>query len=88
MQIHRATLAASRRTEIPSCIPRSPRKLKLLKEEAALLTELGHGHKVTLWGELTPRGNMVHQGVEREDGVHAQLVLGSLKSSQDFRRTY
>ena len=43
---------------------------------------------LTMWGELTPRGNMVHKGIEREDGVHAQLVLGSLKSSQDFRRTY
>ena len=30
---------------------------------------------------------MVHQGIEREDGVQAQLVLGSLKSSQDLRRT-
>jgi len=39
------------------------------------------------WEELTPRGNMVHQGIEREDGVQAQLVLGSLKSSQDLRRT-
>lgn len=39
------------------------------------------------WEELTPRGNMVHQEVEREDGVQAQLVLGSLKSSQDLRRT-
>jgi len=42
---------------------------------------------VALWGELTPRGNMVHQGVEREDGVQDQLVLGSLNSSQDLRRT-
>lgn len=41
-----------------------------------------------MWGELTPRGNMVHKGVEREDGVQDQLVLGSLKSSQDLRRTY
>ena len=39
------------------------------------------------WEELTPRGNKVHQGIEREDGVQAQLVLGSLKSSQDLRRT-
>jgi len=30
---------------------------------------------------------MVHLEVEREDGVQDQLVLGSLKSSQDFRRT-
>jgi len=42
---------------------------------------------VNKWEELTPRGNMVHQGIEREDGVQAQLVLGSLKSSQDLRRT-
>jgi hypothetical protein len=39
------------------------------------------------WEELTPRGNMVHQEVEREDGVQDQLVLGSLKSSRDLRRT-
>jgi hypothetical protein len=39
------------------------------------------------WEELTPRGNMVHKGIEREDGVQDQLVLGSLKSSQDHRRT-
>jgi len=43
---------------------------------------------VFVWGELTPRGNMVHQGVEREDGVQDQLVLGSLNSSRDLRRTY
>jgi len=30
---------------------------------------------------------MVQKGVEREDGVQDQLVLGSLKSSQDLRRT-
>jgi hypothetical protein len=42
---------------------------------------------VPLWGELTPRGNMVNKGVEREDGVQDQLVLGSLNSSQDLRRT-
>ncbi len=24
-------------------------------------------------GSLTPRGNMVHQGIERWDGVQAQL---------------
>jgi len=30
---------------------------------------------------------MVHQGIEREDGVQDQLVLGSLNSSQDLRRT-
>ena len=28
---------------------------------------------VSLWGSLTPRGNMVHQGIERRDGVQAQL---------------
>ncbi|MBX3320863.1 MAG: hypothetical protein KF890_13345 [Nitrospira sp.] len=39
------------------------------------------------WEELTPRGNMVHKGIEREDGVQDQLVLGSLKSSRDLRRT-
>ncbi len=42
---------------------------------------------VRRWEELTPRGNMVHKGIEREDGVQDQLVLGSLKSSQDRRRT-
>jgi len=40
-----------------------------------------------LWEELTPRGNMVHLEIKRGDGVQDQLVLGSLKSSQDFRRT-
>ncbi len=39
------------------------------------------------WEELTPRGNMVQKGIECEDGVQDQLVLGSLKSSQDRRRT-
>ena len=39
------------------------------------------------WEELTPRGNMVEKGIECEDGVQDQLVLGSLKSSQDPRRT-
>lgn len=39
------------------------------------------------WEELTPRGNMVEKGIEREDGVQDQLELGSLKSSQDHRRT-
>jgi hypothetical protein len=51
---------------------------------------LTHSHVrpiVPLWGELTPRGNMVNKGVEREDGVQDQLVLGSLNSSQDLRRT-
>jgi hypothetical protein len=42
---------------------------------------------VITWKELTPRGNMVHLGIAREDGVQDQLVLGSLKSSQDLRRT-
>jgi len=27
---------------------------------------------VYAWGELTPRGNMVHKGIERRDGVQAQ----------------
>ena len=40
-----------------------------------------------LWEEFMPRGNMVHQGIAREDGVQDQLVLGSLKSSQDLHRT-
>jgi hypothetical protein len=52
-----------------------------------LLTDCTVKPIVPLWGELTPRGNMVHQGVEREDGVQDQLVLGSLNSSQDLRRT-
>ena len=52
-----------------------------------LLTDFPAKPIVLLWGELTPRGNMVHQGVEREDGVQDQLVLGSLNSSQDLRRT-
>ncbi len=52
-----------------------------------LLTDCTAKPIVALWGELTPRGNMVHQGVEREDGVQDQLVLGSLNSSQDLRRT-
>ncbi len=52
-----------------------------------LLTDVTAKPIVALWGELTPRGNMVHQGVEREDGVQDQLVLGSLNSSQDLRRT-
>jgi hypothetical protein len=52
-----------------------------------LLTDCTAKPIVPLWGELTPRGNMVHQGVEREDGVQDQLVLGSLNSSQDLRRT-
>jgi hypothetical protein len=52
-----------------------------------LLTDRTAKPIVPLWGELTPRGNMVHQGVEREDGVQDQLVLGSLNSSQDLRRT-
>ena len=42
---------------------------------------------VISWEELTPRGNMAHLEVKREDGVQDQLVLGSLKSSQDLRRT-
>lgn len=52
-----------------------------------LLTHFRAKPIVLWWGELTPRGNMVHQGVEREDGVQDQLVLGSLNSSQDLRRT-
>jgi hypothetical protein len=52
-----------------------------------LLTDYTAKPIVALWGELTPRGNMVHQGVEREDSVQDQLVLGSLNSSQDLRRT-
>ncbi len=52
-----------------------------------LLTDFITKPIVPMWGELTPRGNMVHQGVEREDGVQDQLVLGSLNSSQDLRRT-
>lgn len=52
-----------------------------------LLTDCTAKPIVALWGELTPRGNMVHQEVEREDGVQDQLVLGSLNSSQDLRRT-
>ncbi len=51
------------------------------------LTHLGVKPIVPLWGELTPRGNMVHKGVECGDGVQDQLVLGSLKFSQDLRRT-
>lgn len=51
------------------------------------LTESKGRPIVVLWEELTPRGNMVHLEIEREDGVQDQLVLGSLKSSQDFRRT-
>ena len=30
---------------------------------------------------------MVHKEIEREDGEQDQLVLGSLNSSQDRRRT-
>jgi len=30
---------------------------------------------------------MVHKEIEREDGEQDQLVLGSLNSSQDHRRT-
>jgi hypothetical protein len=41
------------------------KKLKYKNHRALLLTEPGLGHKVTPWGELTPRGNMVHQGIER-----------------------
>jgi hypothetical protein len=52
-----------------------------------LLTHLGMKPIVHGWEELTPRGNMVHKEIEREDGVQDQLVLGSLKSSQDRRRT-
>jgi hypothetical protein len=52
-----------------------------------LLTHLGMKPIVRGWEELTPRGNMVHKGIKREDGVQDQLVLGSLKSSQDHRRT-
>ncbi len=52
-----------------------------------LLTHFCAKPIVHLWGELTPRGNMVQKGVKREDGVQDQLVLGSLKSSQDLRRT-
>ena len=52
-----------------------------------LLTHCNVKPIVPMWEELTPRGNMVHQGIEREDGVQDQLVLGSLKSSQDLRRT-
>ena len=51
------------------------------------LTDFNGKPIVPSWGELTPRGNMVHKGVEREDGVQDQLVLGSLNSSQDLRRT-
>ncbi|MDH5347394.1 MAG: hypothetical protein OEW13_05735 [Nitrospira sp.] len=52
-----------------------------------LLTHLCLKPIVRGWEELTPRGNMVQKGIEREDGVQDQLVLGSLKSSQDHRRT-
>jgi hypothetical protein len=52
-----------------------------------LLTDGDARPIVPLWGELTPRGNMVHKGIKREDGVQDQLVLGSLKSSQGLRRT-
>jgi hypothetical protein len=51
------------------------------------LTDFNRKPIVPLWGELTPRGNMVHQGIECENGVQDQLVLGSLKFSQDLRRT-
>ena len=51
------------------------------------LTHPDHGPTLTGWGELTPRGNMVHKGVECESGVQDQLVLGSLKLSRDLRRT-
>jgi len=52
------------------------------------LTHSDRGPTLNLWGELTPRGNMVHKGVECESGVQDQLVLGSLMLSRDLRRTY
>ncbi len=52
-----------------------------------LLTHCNVKPIVPMWEELTPRGNMVHKGIEREEGVQDQLVLGSLNSSQDLRRT-
>jgi hypothetical protein len=53
----------------------------------SLLTHHDVRSIVVWWEELTPRGNMVHLEVKREDGVQDQLVLGSLKSPQDLRRT-
>ena len=60
---------------------------RIKNDTLVFLTDLWLEPIVRRWEELTPRGNMVHQGIEREDGVQAQLVLGSLKSSQDLRRT-
>ncbi|ULA63203.1 MAG: hypothetical protein LZF86_100202 [Nitrospira sp.] len=58
-----------------------------LLSAGVLLTHSCHGPSLVMWGELTPRGNMVHKGVECESGVHDQLVLGSLMLSRDLRRT-
>jgi hypothetical protein len=60
---------------------------RMVNDTLVLLTDSSLRPIVHRWEELTPRGNMVKEGVEREDGVQAQLVLGSLKSSQDLRRT-
>jgi hypothetical protein len=59
-----------------------------LKSDAeSCLTHRKRRSIVIRWEELTPRGNMVNLEVKRGDGVQDQLVLGSLKSSQDLRRT-
>ena len=60
---------------------------RMMSDTLVFLTDSWVKPIVRWWGELTPRGNMVHKGIEREDGVQDQLVLGSLKSSQDLRRT-
>ena len=59
----------------------------MMSSTLVFLTDLYVKPIVRGWEELTPRGNMVQKGIEREDGVQDQLVLGSLKSSQDHRRT-
>jgi hypothetical protein len=58
----------------------------LISDAESRLTHRKRRSIVMLWEELTPRGNMVHLEVKRGDGVQDQLVLGSLKSSQDRRR--
>ncbi len=57
------------------------------RSEREPLTHSYRGPTLNAWGELTPRGNMVHKGVECESGVQDQLVLGSLMLSRDLRRT-
>ena len=59
----------------------------MMSSTLVFLTDLCVKPIVRGWEELTPRGNMVQKGIEREDGVKDQFDMGSLKSPQGPRRT-